>query len=119
MDKNYHICHGVIPLKLSGRLLKLTYCFVRVSRINIFEGFRGGSSGEEHACQCRKQKRCGFSPWAGRIPHRKKWHHTPVFLPGKFHGKRTLVGYRSWIVKSQTQLSTCTQAHAHTHTHIE
>jgi len=29
----------------------------------------------------------------GRFPWRRKWQPTPVFLPGKFHGQRNLVGY--------------------------
>ena len=37
-----------------------------------------------------------FNPWVGKIPWRRKWQPTPVFLPGKFHGQRSLVGYSSW-----------------------
>ena len=40
-----------------------------------------------------KNKRSGFDFWVGEIHWRRKWQHTPVFLPGKFHGQRTLVGY--------------------------
>ena len=47
----------------------------------------------ESSCQCRRCKRCRFSPWVGKIPWKRKWQHTPVFLPGKFHGQRSLVGY--------------------------
>ena len=32
-------------------------------------------------------------PWAGKIPWRREWLPTPVFLPGKFHGQRSLVNY--------------------------
>ena len=35
----------------------------------------------------------GFDPWGGKIPWRRKWQPTPVLLPGKFHGLRSLVGY--------------------------
>ena len=38
-------------------------------------------------------------------PLDKKWQPTPVFLPGKSHGQRSLVGYSPWGRKSQTQLS--------------
>ena len=38
-------------------------------------------------------KRCSFSPWIGKIPWRRKWQPTPVFLSGKSHGQRSLVGY--------------------------
>ena len=34
-----------------------------------------------------------FSPWAGKIPWRRAWEPTPVFLPGEFHGQRNLAGY--------------------------
>ena len=50
-------------------------------------------SGEESACQCR---RLGFSPWVGKMPWRRKWQPTPVFLPGKSHGQRNLAGYNPW-----------------------
>ena len=38
----------------------------------------------------------GFDPWVGKIPWRRKWHPTPVFLPGESHGRRSLVGYSPW-----------------------
>ena len=50
-------------------------------------------SGKESVCQC---KRCLFSPWAGKIPWRRKWQPAPILLPGKFHGQRSLVGYSPW-----------------------
>ena len=31
----------------------------------------------------------------GKIPWSRKWHATPIFLPGKFHGQRSLAGYSS------------------------
>ena len=34
--------------------------------------------------------------WIGKIPWRRKWQLTPVFLPGEFNGQRSLVGYSSW-----------------------
>ena len=50
-------------------------------------------SNKEPACQCR---RCRFCPWVGKIPWSRKWQPTPVFLPGKSHGQRSLVGYSPW-----------------------
>ena len=44
-------------------------------------------------CQCT---RCRFDPWVGNIPWRRKWQPNPVFLPGKFHGQRSLVSYSPW-----------------------
>ena len=37
-----------------------------------------------------------FQPWVGKTPWRRKWQPTPVFLPGKSHGQRSLVGYSVW-----------------------
>ena len=50
-------------------------------------------SGKESFCQCRRLKKHGFDPWVRNIPWRRKWQPTPVFLPRKFHGQRSLVGY--------------------------
>ena len=41
----------------------------------------------------------GFYPWVGKIPWRRKWQPTPVFLPGKSHCQRSLAGYSLWSCK--------------------
>ena len=56
-------------------------------------------SGKESACQCRSHRRCGFGPLVGKIPWRRKQQPTLGFLPGTFHGQRSLVGYSPWGVK--------------------
>ena len=48
---------------------------------------------------CLQCGRPGFNPWVGKIPWRRKWQPTLVFLPGKSHGWRSLVGYRTWGCK--------------------
>ena len=58
-----------------------------------FELRSGGTSGKEPAGQCRWYKRCGFDPWVEKIPWRRAWQPTPVFLPGESHGQRNLAGY--------------------------
>ena len=45
------------------------------------------------ACQSRRRKRWGFSPWVRKIPWRRNWQPTPVFLPGESHGQRSLVAF--------------------------
>ncbi|CAI9169407.1 unnamed protein product [Rangifer tarandus platyrhynchus] len=42
------------------------------------------------------RRRPGFDPWVGKFPWRRKWQPAPVFLPGKSHGQRSLVGYSPW-----------------------
>ena len=53
-------------------------------------------SGKESTCQCRRCKRCGFDPWIKKTAWSRKWQSTPVFLPGKSHGQRSLAGYSPW-----------------------
>ena len=50
-------------------------------------------------------KRCGFNPWVGKFPWRRKWQRTPGFLPGKFHGE-SRGGHSPWGSQSRIQLST-------------
>jgi len=58
-----------------------------------YQGFPGGASGKEPACQCRRHKRCGLDPWVRKITWRRAWQPTPVLLPGESHGQRSLEGY--------------------------
>ena len=63
-----------------------------IARIYCKKGLPWWLSSKESACQCRR--------WVwfqgGKIPWRRKWQPTPVFLPGKSHGKRGLVRYSPW-----------------------
>ena len=67
--------------------------FVKLFLDSSCRGFLGGASGKESACQCWRHKRCRFDPWLRKIPWRRPWQPTPVFLPGESLGQRTLVGY--------------------------
>ena len=64
----------------------------------------GGSSGKEPTCQCRRLKRCRFESWVGKIPWKRAWPPTPIFLPGESYGKRSLVGYHHRVTKNRTLL---------------
>ena len=72
------------------------YCKWYWDSVGLWGGFPGGFRGKEPACQCRRHKRWRFDPQVGEIPWRRKWQPTPVFLPGKFHGQRSLGGYSPW-----------------------
>ena len=48
--------------------------------------------------QCRRPR---FDPWVGKIPWRREWLPTPIFLPGEFHGQRSLVCYSLWSCSLQ------------------
>ena len=47
-----------------------------------------------------QEKRRRFHPWVRKIPWRRAWQLTPVFLPGESHGQRSLVGYRHGVAES-------------------
>ena len=59
-------------------------------------GFPGGTSGKESTCQRGRCWRCWFNPWVRKIPWRRTWQSTSVFLPGESRGQRSLAGYSPW-----------------------
>ena len=86
-------------------------------------------NGKESICQCKRYR---FDPWVRKIPWRKKWQPTPVFLPGKSHGQRSLDGSMgSWgprgpledhgvkkSVRHNLMTKTTTKIYMYTHLHI-
>ena len=65
--------------------------------MDFLEGLPKWRSGKESACKCRghkRQKRHEFDPWVGKIPWRRKWQPTAVFLPGRLHGQSSLWGHK-------------------------
>jgi len=72
-----------------GRFLNINYCddiLTRwVSQVVIVV--------KNPACQCRRYKRHELDPWVWKIPWRREWQSTPVFLPGESHEQKSLVGY--------------------------
>ena len=67
-------------------------------------------SGKESTWQCRGLRRRGFDSWVGKIPRRRKWQSSPVFLPGKSYGQRSLAGYNPGGGK---ELDTTEYKHTH------
>ena len=78
------------------------------------EGFPGGSESKESAHIARRP---GFNPWFRKIPWRRKWQPTPVFLSGEFLGQRSLAGYSAWGHKESDMTKQHTHTHPHTHPH--
>ena len=64
-----------------------------------FHGFLGYSGGSVVKNLPAKAGDPGFDPWVGKVPWRRKWQPTPVFLPGNPHGQRRLAGYSPWGCK--------------------
>ena len=69
--------------------------------------FPGGSDSKSI---CLQGERPRFDPWVGKIPWRRKWQPTPVFLPGKSHGQRSLAGCSPW---GRKELDTTEWLHFH------
>ena len=57
---------------------------------------------------CRRPR---FDPWVGKIPWRREWQPTPVFVPGKSHGQRRLAGYSSRVHKKSDMTEWLTHFH--------
>ena len=108
---------GITPSSLSS--LALSGRFFTTSapwETHIFSlpyAFLGGTNGKEPACQFKRCKRPRFDLWVTKIPWRREWQPTPVFLPGEFHGQRSLVGYTPWGHKES---DTTWVINTHTHT---
>ena len=58
-----------------------------------------------------------FYPWVMKIPWRREWQPTLVFLPEKSHGQRRPAGNTSWGCKELDTTEQLTHTHTHTHTH--
>ena len=99
---------------------------IRTSRVCLNDFLIGGLSvgmnhewtsqwlnGKESACQCRRYGIHGFNTWMGKIPWRRKWQPTLVFLPGKSHRLRSLADCSPWGRKSFRHNSATKQQQQH------
>ena len=99
-DKNHMIISRAIRIAANGIILFFLWLsnipFIYNIPLHIYniplyiQGLPWWLSGKESTCQCRRH---GFDPWVGKIPQRRKWQPTPVFLPGESHGWKSQVGY--------------------------
>ena len=100
-----------------GKYNQLNTIFNVKTSSSFVDGLRG-ASGKGPICRCRRHKGHGFDPWVGKICWSRKWQPATVFLPGKFHGERSLVGYSPWGHKElDTTECACAHRHARAHTH--
>ena len=76
-------------------LLKSSQAFNKSKTSQTIYGSTGGTSDKESACQFKRYKRLQFNPWVRKILWRRRWQPIPIFLPGKSHEQRILVGYSS------------------------
>ena len=101
--RRYFRQRDLLKVKYSGRvtvfvLLQFNLFFYNLKKKKYYYSYLL-PSGKESPCQCRRCKRHSVDPSVRKIPWRRKWQPSPVFLPGKFHGQRSLVGYCPWGCK--------------------
>ena len=90
-----HILRWPKWVKWMGEKLLLTSSFFFFN--DSLVGLLWWLSGHQRICLLvRRHKRSEFDPWVGKIPWSRKWQPTPIFLPGKSPGQRSLVGYSPW-----------------------
>ena len=87
---------GIKPVSLMSPASRFFFVVFFFFTTSTTLGLPWWHSGKESPCQCRRLRRCGLDPWSGKIPWSKKCQPTPVFLPGKFHGQRSLEGHSPW-----------------------
>ena len=87
---------GILSPLAHSRLQELSlHLVVLKSDVLIFTpgGFPDGSDGKKKKKKCLHCRRLQFNPWVKKIPWRREWKPTPVFLTGEFHGQKRLDGY--------------------------
>ena len=92
LKKNKKIALPYYPAIPLGHIFGENHNLKRYTHSNC--SFPGGSNSI-----CLQCKRPGFDPWVRKIPWRRKWLHTPVFLTGEFHEQRSLLDYSPWGCK--------------------
>ena len=104
------MCSYAISISLDSKCLFMTfaYFFLSLLRYNVknclylrykTQGSPSGLAVKNLPAMQETCRRCGFTPWVRKIPWSKKWQPSPVFLPGKFHGQRSLSGCSPWGCK--------------------
>ena len=88
----WSVSHMVIYVSVLFQIFNEYFLFFLFATM-LPEGLPCWLRGKESTCQCR---RCRFDPWVMKIPWRRKWQlNLLLFLPGKAHEQRKLVGYSS------------------------
>ena len=103
---------------------QLLLFFLEIRFSYLITGLPWWLSGKESPCRWRSLRKHEYEgdsrnmsliPWIRKIPWRRKWQPTPVFLLGESYGQRNLVGYSPWGRKESDMTE---QLSVHTHTHI-
>ena len=80
----------------SNRCLLVSHCVWILNPLIIYDGFPGGTMVKNPLANAGDTRDVGSFSWGEKMPWSRKRQPTPVFLPGKFHGQRSLVDYSPW-----------------------
>ena len=116
------LCFQFLDAEFTESFTKQSSLFLARSRDSLHQLFRlndrmGSPLPQRERIQlrCRRGRRCGFDCQIRKIPWRRKWQPTPVPLPGKLHGQRSLDGLQSmgsqrvrrdWVTNTFTNTNT-------------
>ena len=91
---------GAVNLQFQGQFVSISLRPILGIAAAYVMGFPGGASGKEPACQCRRLKRHGFSPWVGKIPWRRHGNRLQYSCLGNSMDRGAVHG----VTKSRMQL---------------
>ena len=94
LNSKWAICSNMADFRYYSVDLITAVPSIFLSTPIVFLGLPWWPTGKELSSQCRRRKSCGFDPWVRKIPWRRAWRSTPVFLPGGSHG-------RLWSIRLQ------------------
>ena len=87
----WSVFHDILPYSMESVIIKVIMCPDGASQVVLVVKNLPANAGNVG--------RCGVHPWVRKIPWRREWQPTPVFLPVEFHGQRSLVGCSPWGCK--------------------
>ena len=96
--ENLSTCQSLYISLVLSMNLDWSMCYSAVYQVALVVNNLSANAG-----RCRRQ---AFAPWVGKISWRRAWQPTPVFLPGEFHGKRSVVGCSPWGHKESDMTDT-------------
>ena len=104
------IWHKRTYLQNTNRLIDIVEEEMATHSSLLAQRFPGiGEQGGRLGLQCRRLR---LDPWVRKIPWRRKWQPTPVFLPGESSGQRNLEGYSPWGRKESDSTERLTLTHS-------
>ena len=89
---SFTLCN-VFKVCLSCRWIRISFLYYYWT---IYVCFPGGSAVKNLTANACQDRRWEFEPWVRKIPWRRAWQPTPVFLCGESHGQRNMEGYNPW-----------------------